>query len=66
MPEVLFDIGTLRGLGTALIFSAFIGLLIWTFSNRRNAAFAEASRLPFADEPQMGGQDLSVSRSNQQ
>ncbi|WNW10963.1 cbb3-type cytochrome c oxidase subunit 3 [Pseudomonas sp. DTU_2021_1001937_2_SI_NGA_ILE_001] len=46
------DIGTLRGLGTLLVLLAFVGLALWVFSPRRQKDFDEASRLPFADEPE--------------
>ncbi|MCK9533738.1 MAG: cbb3-type cytochrome c oxidase subunit 3 [Pseudomonas sp.] len=45
------DIGTLRGLGTALILVAFIGLVFWAYSSKRNDSFTEAAMLPFSDEP---------------
>ena len=45
------DIGTLRGLGTALIFVAFIGLVFWAYSSKRKDSFAEAALLPFSDDP---------------
>ena len=45
------DIGTLRGLGTALVLVAFVGMLIWVFSSKRKKSFDEAANLPFADEP---------------
>ena len=43
------DIGTLRGLGTVLIFVAFIGLVFWAYSSKRKDSFAEAALLPFSD-----------------
>lgn len=42
--------GTIRGLGTVVVFLAFIGLTLWVFSKRRAPEFAEARLLPFADE----------------
>ncbi|KFX67320.1 cytochrome oxidase [Pseudomonas taeanensis MS-3] len=45
------DIGTLRGLGTALVLLAFSSVTLWAYSSKRQAAFAEAAHLPFADEP---------------
>ncbi|MBU3054844.1 cbb3-type cytochrome oxidase subunit 3 [Pseudomonas indica] len=45
------DIGTLRGLGTALVMLAFIGVTVWAYSSKRKAAFDEAANLPFADDP---------------
>lgn len=45
------DIGTLRGLGTALVLIAFTAVTLWAYSGKRRDAFAEAANLPFADEP---------------
>jgi cytochrome c oxidase cbb3-type subunit IV len=45
------DIGTLRGLGSLMVFISFMGLLLWAFNGRRQSAFDEAAGLPFADEP---------------
>ncbi|ATH82529.1 MULTISPECIES: CcoQ/FixQ family Cbb3-type cytochrome c oxidase assembly chaperone [Pseudomonadaceae] len=47
----LIDIGTLRGLGTALVLLAFTAVTLWAYSGKRRDAFAEAANLPFADEP---------------
>jgi len=47
----LIDIGTLRGLGTALVLIAFTAVTLWAYSGKRRNAFAEAANLPFADEP---------------
>ncbi|MDB5993801.1 MAG: cytochrome-c oxidase [Pseudomonas sp.] len=44
--------GMIRGLGTVVVFVAFVGLTLWVFNSKRNPAFAEARLLPFADEPQ--------------
>ncbi|WP_349569574.1 cbb3-type cytochrome oxidase subunit 3 [Azotobacter salinestris] len=57
------DIGTLRGLGTALVLIAFVGMLIWVFSSKRKKSFDEAANLPFADEPESGKRDDKASRS---
>ncbi|WPP01434.1 cbb3-type cytochrome c oxidase subunit 3 [Pseudomonas sp. HR96] len=46
------DAGTIRGLGTLLVFLAFVGLAIWVFSGRRKQDFDEANLLPFADDPE--------------
>ena len=40
----------LRGLGTVVVFVAFIGLLFWAYSGKRKSGFDEAANLPFADE----------------
>ena len=44
--------GMIRGLGTVVVFVAFVGLTLWVFNTKRNPEFAEARLLPFADEPQ--------------
>ncbi len=46
------DINDLRGIATALILLAFIGLCVWAYSKKRKKAFDEAANLPFADEDQ--------------
>jgi cytochrome c oxidase cbb3-type subunit 4 len=51
------DIGTLRGLGTALVLFAFVGLLIWVFGGKQKNRFDEAANLPFADEPEQSKRD---------
>ncbi|MFC5696353.1 cbb3-type cytochrome oxidase subunit 3 [Pseudomonas sp. GCM10022186] len=51
------DIGTLRGIGTFIVFVAFIGVVLWAYSSKRKSRFDEAANLPFADE------DRNVSRS---
>ena len=43
--------GMIRGLGTVVVFLAFVGLALWVFNGKRSAQFAEARLLPFADEP---------------
>ncbi|HHX35008.1 MAG TPA: cbb3-type cytochrome c oxidase subunit 3 [Gammaproteobacteria bacterium] len=61
------DIGTLRGLGTILIFVAFTGLVFWAYNSKRKSSFDEAAQLPFADEePQSNEQNKDTSRSNNQ
>ncbi|WP_339488355.1 cbb3-type cytochrome oxidase subunit 3 [Pseudomonas sp. EL_65y_Pfl2_R95] len=60
------DIGTIRGIGTAVVFVAFIGLLLWAFSKRRKSEFEDAANLPFADDPKPGERDEQSSRSNNQ
>ncbi|MVV48213.1 CcoQ/FixQ family Cbb3-type cytochrome c oxidase assembly chaperone [Pseudomonas sp. PB120] len=46
------DSGMIRGLGTVVVFIAFVGLTLWVFNGKRNPEFAEARLLPFADEAQ--------------
>jgi cytochrome c oxidase cbb3-type subunit 4 len=44
------DINDLRGLSTAFLMVAFIGLCVWAYSRKRKKSFDEAANLPFADE----------------
>ncbi|HBX55870.1 cbb3-type cytochrome oxidase subunit 3 [Pseudomonas sp. UBA2684] len=60
------DIGTIRGIGTAVVFIAFIGVVLWAYSSRRKDSFDEAANLPFADEPTSSVRDEQSSRSNNQ
>ncbi|WPN45672.1 MULTISPECIES: cbb3-type cytochrome oxidase subunit 3 [unclassified Pseudomonas] len=55
--------GMIRGLGTVVVFVAFIGLTLWVFNGKRAPDFAEARLLPFADEPQADINEESATRS---
>ncbi|MGI6407126.1 MAG: cbb3-type cytochrome oxidase subunit 3 [Thiopseudomonas sp.] len=44
------EIGMLRGLGTLIVFVAFVCLVFWAYSGKRKNSFDEAANLPFADE----------------
>jgi len=44
------DITTVRIGVTLISFVVFLGILGWAWSKRNQAAFDEASRLPFRDE----------------
>ena len=61
----MMDIGTLRGLGTVLVFVAFVGVVLWAYSSKRKNSFDEAASLPFADdETDAKKRDEEASRSN--
>ena len=62
---MVFEIssGMIRGLGTVVVFVAFVGLTLWVFNRKRNPEFAEARLLPFADEPQPDTTPASETRS---
>lgn len=45
-----FDLDFLRGVLTAIILFAFIGIWLWAWSKKRIPEFDEAANLPFADE----------------
>ena len=44
------DINTLRGILTAVLMVAFIGMVFWAYSRKRKADFDEAARLPLEDD----------------
>ena len=49
------DINDLRGISTAFLLVAFIGLIFWAYSSKRKKTFDEAANLPFADEDGTSG-----------
>lgn len=54
----------IRGLGTLLVFVAFVGVVIWAYSSKRKSSFDEAANLPFSDEePDTQARDEQASRS---
>ena len=55
--------GMIRGLGTVVVFLAFVGLTLWVFNSKRTPEFAEARLLPFADEPQPDASQEPETRS---
>lgn len=44
------DIGTFRGLMTALLMALFVALVFWAYSRKRHADFAAAAALPLEDD----------------
>jgi cytochrome c oxidase cbb3-type subunit IV len=44
------DIGTFRGVLTAILMALFIALVFWAYSRRRKRDFDEAARLPLEDD----------------
>jgi cytochrome c oxidase cbb3-type subunit IV len=44
------DINTLRSIVTVVAFAAFIGIVLWAYSDRSKAGFDQAARLPFEEE----------------
>lgn len=57
------DIGTLRGLGTILVFIAFVGVVIWAYNSKRKKGFDEAANLPFSDGADTPKREEEDSRS---
>jgi cytochrome c oxidase cbb3-type subunit IV len=46
------DIGTFRGILTAVLLGLFVWLVVWAYSKSRRASFDEAARLPLEDDGQ--------------
>jgi len=44
------DVNDLRGLLTAVIFFAFIGIWVWAWSGRRKAEFEASAALPLEED----------------
>ena len=44
------DIGVFRGIVTAVLMLAFIGLVFWAYSHRRREEFDAAAQLPLDDD----------------
>jgi|GEM_PF-293513 len=44
------SIGMIRGLGTLVIFIAFVGMLLWVFNGKRKKDFEQAAMLPLVDD----------------
>jgi len=44
------SIGMIRGLGTLIIFIAFVGMLLWVFNSKRKQDFEQAAMLPLVDD----------------
>jgi len=44
------DMGTFRGILTAVLMVLFVGLVFWAYSRRRDAEFEAAARLPLGDD----------------
>jgi len=46
----MMDINDLRGILTAIIFIAFIGIWVWAWSGRRKADFEASAALPLEED----------------
>ncbi|HLD65817.1 MAG TPA: cbb3-type cytochrome c oxidase subunit 3 [Pseudomonas sp.] len=57
------DIGMLRGLGTLLVFIAFICVVVWAYNGKRQKSFDDAANLPFADKTESEKREEQASGS---
>ena len=44
------DINDVRGILTAIIFFAFVGIWVWAWSSRRKKDFADSAALPLEED----------------
>lgn len=44
------DYGTFQGILTIIVMLAFVGIVAWAYSSRRQKSFDEAANLVFSDE----------------
>jgi cytochrome c oxidase cbb3-type subunit IV len=44
------DIGTFRGILTAVLMALFIGLVVWAYGRKRREEFDAAAELPLGDD----------------
>jgi cytochrome c oxidase cbb3-type subunit 4 len=44
------ELGTFRGLVTAVLMALFVALVIWAYSRGRQAEFSRAAALPLEDD----------------
>lgn len=47
------DINDFRGVMTAVIFLAFVGICIWAFSRRNRKRFEESAQIPLKDDKEL-------------
>ena len=53
----MIELNDLRIAVTLMSLLVFIGIVAWAMARRNGARFAEAARLPFADEARDGDRD---------
>ncbi len=47
---MMLDLGTLRGILTAILLALFIALIFWAFSSKRKASFDRAARTALEED----------------
>jgi len=56
------DLNDLRTAWTVASFVAFVGIVVWAYSGRRQRQFEEAARLAVDDEPAVTGKNKGEGR----
>jgi cytochrome c oxidase cbb3-type subunit 4 len=54
------DINLLRGILTAVIFFAFIGIWVWAWSSRRKSDFDASAALPLEDDVMINNEQENI------
>ena len=49
-PEMLAEVGVLRGVVAAVLLMAFLALWLWAYSGRRSVIFDRVAQLPLEDD----------------
>jgi cytochrome c oxidase cbb3-type subunit IV len=49
------EVGLIRGSGTIVLLLSFVALCVWAWMPAQRSRFAEAERLPFADDDATNG-----------
>ncbi|MFK8014469.1 MAG: cbb3-type cytochrome oxidase subunit 3 [Gammaproteobacteria bacterium] len=62
--ESMIDIGVIRGVLTAIVFAAFMGLVFWAYSGRRESEFGAAAQLPLEDDTPVGSTSRAQGESS--
>ncbi len=58
------DIGTLRGVLTAILLVLFLGIVFWAWSRKRGSEFEQAAQLPLDDDDQPRAAAADAGRDN--
>ena len=54
------DIDLIRGILTAIVFAAFMGIWIWAWSSRRKADFDASAALPLEDDTYVNNEQENI------
>jgi cytochrome c oxidase cbb3-type subunit 4 len=54
------DIDLIRGILTAIVFAAFMGIWIWAWSSRRKADFDASAALPLEEDTYVNNEQENI------
>ena len=58
------DLPTVRGLLTAILMLAFVGVVIWAWSSKRKKDFDDAANIPFNEDGPSKSDSMSKENSH--